>query len=151
MSCRTRAGRLLMWVCRSRYSRVHRRGRTAKGDAAHGALEHGEEAEAGDAELAEVHALAQGIAPGEHTDEMPRQRLDDRDLEPEPQILDQDRQRIALPQQRLGALRQPCDAAPQLRRRLGRAERLYAEAASGECVKRHVGTVEIAVVCCAVL
>ena len=50
-----------------------------------------------------------------------------------------------------GALRQPCEAAPQFRRCLGGAERLDAKAASGEGVERDIDAVEIAVVRRAVL
>src|SRR5665647_580385 len=98
-----------------------------------------------------MHTFAQGIAPRENAGEMLRQRLDDRNLEREPPVLNQVWQRVALLQKDPGALRQPCEAASQLRRRLGRTERLDAEAVSGEGVKRNIDTVQIAVVGGAVL
>src|ERR1039458_8251050 len=141
MSCRRRAGRLPLRVRRSRHSRLRRRGWMVKTCTVDDALEHGEQAAAGDAELAEMHALAQRIAPREDAGEMLRQRLDDRDLKREPPVLHQVWQRVALLQKDPGTLRQPCEAASQLGRRLGRTERLDAEAASGEGVGRDIDAV----------
>src|ERR1039458_9762506 len=138
MSCRRRAGRLPLRVRRSRHSRLRRRGWPVKPGTARDNLEHGDEADAGDAELAEMHTFAQGIAPREDVREMLRQRLDDRNLERKPPVLNQVWQRVALLQKDPGTLRQPCEAASQFRRRLGRTERLDAEAASGKGVKRDI-------------
>src|SRR5450759_691211 len=111
MSCRTRAVRLLPPVRRPPHSSLRHRSRTMKAGAADDCLEHGDEAYAGDAELAEMHTFAQGIAPREDAGEMLRQRLDDRNLEREPPVLNQVWQRVALLQKAPGALRQPCEAA----------------------------------------
>src|SRR5262249_13308304 len=107
----------------------------SEADAAEHSVDDADDANAGDRALAEVHALAQGIARRQQRNEPPRQRLDHRNLEREAQISDARRERIAMVEEGAGAYREAAQALPQRRRARTLADVLDCGAGGGECIE----------------
>src|SRR5262245_9755090 len=98
-----------------------------------------------------MDALAQRIAPAEEAGEPFGKGLDDGNLESKPDVLNPDRERPALMQEALGAVRERMDTDQQRRRSSIGAKHLHCGAGRGKRIERDVDAIEIAVVLAAIL
>src|SRR5580698_5004744 len=98
-----------------------------------------------------MNAIAERIPHLQNPRQSMRQRADDRHFKPQPPVIDERREDVALAQQAPGALRERVQTLQKLRRRAWRAERPDGGVASGKAVLRNVDAIKIEIILLAVL
>jgi hypothetical protein len=98
-----------------------------------------------------MHPLAQRIAHFQQTNDLLGERLDHRDLEPEPKVLHFGAERLALIEQRLGPHRQRMQALQQRRRGPLLPELLHRGSGRRQRIARQIDPIEVAKILAAVL